>query len=138
MSAPCGGFLFVLHYHQVLLNLHRQAKARGRLYLPPVASRFYGYFLHHYLAVFDNYYNFYLHNFIKLACSFLLSRASVSLCDHSSIALQIYKIHLKVQIIFQVFSRREDTFFLSFHAKKMKGRKRIFSPPPSFFCTFRF
>ena len=63
----------------------------------------------------------------------LLSRASVSLCDHSPIALQIYKIHLKVQIIFQVFSRGEDTFFLSFHAKKMKGRKRIFSPPPSFF-----
>lgn len=56
---------FCLIFHILCVYLHRQAKARGRPQLPPVASRFDGYFLHHYLAVFDNDYNFNLHRFLS-------------------------------------------------------------------------
>lgn len=56
---------FYLIFHILCVYLHRQAKARGRPQLPPVASRFDSYFFHYYLAVFDNYYYLYLHNILS-------------------------------------------------------------------------
>ena len=64
---PFSSFLssFYLIFHILCVYLHRQAKARGRCLLPPVASRFDSYFFHHYLVVFDNDYNFNLHRFLS-------------------------------------------------------------------------
>ena len=117
--------------------MHDNPKDRGGSRTSPsLALRLDGYFLHLNLPVFDYNYYFNLHCIKFFGLFILLSRASVSLCDHSPIALQIYKIHLKVQIIFQVFSKGKTLFFCLFMRKKMKGRKSLFSPPPSFFLYF--